>query len=270
MRSFVSLLALMLLATPAGRAAPPDKPEAETPAATAQQASWKIRRLSFSKKGAEVTLEDTTSHRRIALVSATSGAARLLSAEFAAESGELHVEAVIDGARLTIVQKISELDGDERIASGKPGSAGPTPEDRHRYEKLSTQGREKFRNQLREKFADEAFRNLPEKERRAAIRAIFDKVEQEEKEAPASSSNDKEDTYPVKEELELTRALTEGKFEGQRKVFEKLSEEAREKFRKQLREKFSDAQFRNAPEDERRAAIRALFEKIEKEDQMPR
>lgn len=270
MRPFVYLLAITLLATPAGRAAAPGKPEAEAAVGTAQETSWKVRRLSFSKKGAEVTLEDTTSHRRIGLVSSTSGAARVLSAEFAADSGELHVEALIDGVRLSLVQKISELDGDEKTASDKPGSVGPTPEDRHRYEKLSTQGREKFRNLLREKFADEAFRNLPEKDRRAAIRTIFNKVEREEKATPATSANDKEGAYPVLEEYELTRALTEEKFEEQRKAYEKLSEEARDKFRKQLREKFSDPTFRNMPEEERRAAIRAIFEKIEKEDQMPR
>lgn len=57
-----------------------------------------------------------------------------------------------------------------------------------------------------------------------------------------------------------------GPSEEDRKKYESLSEKARDKFREQLREKFSDEKFRNAPEEDRRNAVRTIFEKIEKED----
>jgi hypothetical protein len=57
-----------------------------------------------------------------------------------------------------------------------------------------------------------------------------------------------------------------GPSEEDRKKYESLSEKARDKFRNALREKFSDEKFRNAPEEDRRNALRSIFEKIEKED----
>ncbi len=57
-----------------------------------------------------------------------------------------------------------------------------------------------------------------------------------------------------------------GPSEEDRKKYESLSEKARDKFRDALREKFSDEKFRNASEDDRRTAVRSIFEKIEKAD----
>jgi hypothetical protein len=60
-----------------------------------------------------------------------------------------------------------------------------------------------------------------------------------------------------------------GPSEEDRKKYESLSDAAKEKFRNGMREMFSDEKFRNAPEEERRSAIRTLFDKIEKEDSKP-
>ena len=57
-----------------------------------------------------------------------------------------------------------------------------------------------------------------------------------------------------------------GPSEEDRKRYESLSDKAKEKFRDAMREKFSDEKFRSAPEEERRNALRAVFEKIQKED----
>lgn len=57
-----------------------------------------------------------------------------------------------------------------------------------------------------------------------------------------------------------------GPSEEDRKKYESLSDKAKEKFRDALREKFSDEKFRNAPEEDRRNAVRSIFEKIEKQD----
>ncbi len=57
-----------------------------------------------------------------------------------------------------------------------------------------------------------------------------------------------------------------GPSEEDRKKYESLSDKAKDKFRDAMREKFSDEKFRNAPEEERRNAVRAMFEKIQKED----
>lgn len=62
------------------------------------------------------------------------------------------------------------------------------------------------------------------------------------------------------------RRSNRGPSEEDRKKYESLSEKAREKFRNALREKFSDEKFRNAPEEDRRNAVRSIFEKIEKDD----
>ncbi len=68
-------------------------------------------------------------------------------------------------------------DGDRYRKSGR----GPSEEDRKRYESLSENAREKFRNVMREKFTDEKFRNAPEEERRAVIKREFDRIEKEDK-----------------------------------------------------------------------------------------
>lgn len=68
-------------------------------------------------------------------------------------------------------------DGDRFRKSGR----GPSEEDRKRYESLSENAREKFRNVMREKFTDEKFRNAPEEERRAVIKREFDRIEKEDK-----------------------------------------------------------------------------------------
>ena len=57
-----------------------------------------------------------------------------------------------------------------------------------------------------------------------------------------------------------------GPSEEDRKKYDSLSDKAKEKFRDAMREKFSDEKFRNAPEEEKRSAIRTMFEKIQKED----
>lgn len=62
------------------------------------------------------------------------------------------------------------------------------------------------------------------------------------------------------------RRSDRGPSEEDRKRYESLSDKARDKFREVLREKFQDPNFRNAPEEERRNAIRAAFDKIEKAD----
>lgn len=68
--------------------------------------------------------------------------------------------------------------GDDRFQrSGR----GPSEEDRRRYESLSEQAREKFRNMMREKFSDEKFRAAPEEERRNMIRREFEKIEADDK-----------------------------------------------------------------------------------------
>lgn len=57
-----------------------------------------------------------------------------------------------------------------------------------------------------------------------------------------------------------------GPSEEDRKKYESLSESAKDKFRNGMREMFSNEKFRNASEEDRRNAIRSMFDKIEKED----
>jgi hypothetical protein len=64
-------------------------------------------------------------------------------------------------------------------STSKPGM-GPTEEDRKKYESLSDEAKEKFRNGMREMFSDEQFRNAPEEERRNAIRDLFDKIQKDD------------------------------------------------------------------------------------------
>jgi hypothetical protein len=57
-----------------------------------------------------------------------------------------------------------------------------------------------------------------------------------------------------------------GPSEEDRKKYEALSDGAKEKFRNGMREMFSNEKFRNASEEDRRNAVRSMFDKIEKED----
>lgn len=68
--------------------------------------------------------------------------------------------------------------GDDRF---RRSNRGPSEEDRKKYEALSEKARDKFRDALREKFSDEKFRNAPEEDRRNAVKAIFEKIEKEDK-----------------------------------------------------------------------------------------
>ncbi|MBE7498527.1 MAG: hypothetical protein HS117_26610 [Verrucomicrobiaceae bacterium] len=61
-----------------------------------------------------------------------------------------------------------------------------------------------------------------------------------------------------------------GPSDDDRKKYESLSEAAKERFRDGMRVLFSNETFRNAPEEERRSRIRALFDEIQKEDQASR
>ncbi|MBL9180520.1 MAG: hypothetical protein JNN17_00070 [Verrucomicrobiaceae bacterium] len=60
-----------------------------------------------------------------------------------------------------------------------------------------------------------------------------------------------------------------GPSEEDRKKYESLSDGAKEKFRDGMRKMFADEKFREAPEEERRNAIRDLFDKIQKDDSKP-
>jgi hypothetical protein len=57
-----------------------------------------------------------------------------------------------------------------------------------------------------------------------------------------------------------------GPSDEDRKKYEALSEAAKEKFRNGMREMFGNEKFRNASEEDRRNAVRSMFDKIEKED----
>ncbi len=57
-----------------------------------------------------------------------------------------------------------------------------------------------------------------------------------------------------------------GPSDEDRKKYESLSDKAKEKLRDAFREKFSDEKFRNASEEDRRAAMKSVFEKIQKAD----
>ncbi len=72
---------------------------------------------------------------------------------------------------------------------------------------------------------------------------------------------------PPPETSKPDAARKRGPSEEDRKRYESLSEAGQEKFREAMREKFRDAEFRNSPEEERRAVIRRLFDKAAAEDQ---
>lgn len=58
-----------------------------------------------------------------------------------------------------------------------------------------------------------------------------------------------------------------GPSEEDRKKYESLSDKAKEKFRDGMREMFSSDKFRNASEEDRRNAVRSMFDRIQKDDQ---
>lgn len=66
--------------------------------------------------------------------------------------------------------------------------------------------------------------------------------------------------------MQAVKSKGSGPTDEDRQRYEGISDAAKEKFRDQIRKMFSDEKFRNAPEEERRNAVRELFEKIEKED----
>jgi|GEM_PF-6437525 len=81
--------------------------------------------------------------------------------------------------------------------------------------------------------------------------------------APAEAAG-KAAAEPAEEKPET--AERRGPSEEDRRRFESLSERGREKFRNAVRALFSHAEFRNAPEEERRARIKKAFGEVEAED----
>ena len=107
---------------------------------------------------------------------------KLVSASIDSETAAVKLVVFVDGKTHTFTRTIADMPsppGDLRQLP--PSTRGPTEEDRHRYEALSVPAREKFRDQVRQKFSDEKFRNAPEEDRRNAIRTIFEKIEKEDK-----------------------------------------------------------------------------------------
>lgn len=265
------ILAAAFLTAPVSRSqtVEPSKakaPAEDAPTTAAAAPAWEIRRFTLSKNGAEVTVDEVGTRKSATLKSTTTKGDRLLSAAFTAESGELRVEAVIGGTHHSLVQKAAELD--------KPvsrGPTGPTEEDREKYKALSEKARERFREELRSHFEDPKFRNAPVEDRRAVIRSLFEKMSKEPGDtttAPKGADLDPSADSPApKESVQPAADSPPAKSQEERQKYESLSEKARDKFRDAVREKFSDQTFRNASEEERRNAVRAIFEKIEKEDQ---
>ncbi len=148
-------------------------------AAPKKEPAWKVRRVELLPAGAQVMLEDKA-NRRLQNISKGDGPTRLLSVQHETEAGELRVKALIDGKEIEITQPLSDLEAGATRSS--PAARGPGGEDRRKYEALNDAQREKFRDRLRTKFADPAFRNLPGEERRKTIRDIFEKIEKEAQE----------------------------------------------------------------------------------------
>lgn len=81
--------------------------------------------------------------------------------------------------------------------------------------------------------------------------------------APANTSG-KATAAPGEEKAEA--AARRGPTDEDRARYESLSDRGREKFRDAVRALFTQPEFRNAPEEERRAGIRKAFEEAEAED----
>lgn len=186
-------LAIALMAVTACWAATPDKPaaaETPTPAEAAAKGMWKIRKVSLSPEGAMVWVVEAGTQKSRVLKSSDVGDTRVLSVGFTAGPDELRAEVLIGGERHTLVQKAAEMEATSR--------AGPTQEERTRYENLSPKGREKFRAKLREKFSDPEFRSAPESDRRAYTRSLLEAVSKED-EADAAATAKTRPAEPAKE-----------------------------------------------------------------------
>jgi len=109
--------------------------------------------------------------------------------------------------------------------------------------------------------------SMPVPDKDLMLAGLRQAVSSAEKEATSQSS----DVKPRKEATSQSSDVKprRGPNEEDRKKYESLSDAAKEKFRNGMREMFNDEKFRNAPEEERRSAIRTLFDKIEKEDSKP-
>jgi hypothetical protein len=146
-------------------------------------------------------------------------------------------------------------------------------EDRKRFENLSESAKDKFRHAMSEVLRDEKFRTAPEEERRAKIKEVFEKTVAEDKAQPGKKADDAHaaGTQPAPGSLPENKgpsreSRSKGPTDEDRRRYESLSDKAKEKFRDSMRETFADEKFRNAPEEERRAKIRQLYEKAETED----
>lgn len=86
------------------------------------------------------------------------------------------------------------------------------------------------------------------------------------KHAAPTTANGKKQAAAETETKQLEDATGRGPSDEDRKRYESLSDRGKEKFRNTLREHFSQEQFRNAPEEERRERIKKLFNEAEAED----
>lgn len=171
---------LILVTVQAARAVDDTKPASSidgTSKAEKKPLNWKIYAAFTTADATQIALTDPASERKLRLgFEPDSNGNRLISYSVTAETGELVAEVMIDGVRQKLAQKIKEM---PRVPAGS--GPGPSEEDRKKYESLSEKARAKFRDALREKFEDPAFRQAPEEERRNAIHSIFEKIEKEDK-----------------------------------------------------------------------------------------
>ncbi len=138
-----------------------------------KEANWKVTAFSVIDEKALVVLTDSAAQRILPLKPLPDAQGnKLISTSFSTESNDVRVVAIIDGTQQSIATKIKDQ-------ASKP--KGPSEEDRKKYESLSDSSKEKFREALRTKFADSAFRNASEEERRNAMRIIFESIQAEDK-----------------------------------------------------------------------------------------
>lgn len=106
---------------------------------------------------------------------------KLISVNVDAESKRARVVALLNGQEHTVSQQVRSRSPSSTSDSTPTRAArGPSDSDRKRYESLSETAKEKFRDKMREKFEDPAFRSGAEEERRAAIQTIFDQIQKED------------------------------------------------------------------------------------------
>jgi hypothetical protein len=75
--------------------------------------------------------------------------------------------------------------------------------------------------------------------------------------------------HELKQEVKqrpIAPARSRGPSDEDRRSYEALSDKAKEKFRQRMREMFSNESFRNSSEEERRDAIRKMFDQIQQQD----